>query len=541
MLCGVLSLAGQNEKKSASIDRPKLVVGIVVDQMRWDYLYRYYDRYSETGFKRLLNEGFSCENTMLNYIPSYTAIGHSTIYTGSVPAIHGIAGNDFIVQAKKQWMYCTQDDSVQSIGTSDANLKAGKMSPFNLKATTITDELKLATNFRSKVIGISLKDRGSILPAGHSADAAYWFEPESGNWITSSWYMHELPGWLKDFNQKKQTERYLAQDWNTLYPIDSYVQSAPVDNIYENTFKGADKLMFPIKTSQLVKKNGIGLIRYTPYGNTLTLDVAKLAISNEKLGQHDVTDFLTISFSSPDYVGHHFSPNSIKVEDTYLRLDKDLGNLFAYLDDEVGKGNYLVFLTADHGAGHNAQFLKDHKLPGDGWMDRDVLNNLNDFLKNKFGTDSLVYSLNNYQVNFDYKRIDTSSLDIDKLKKECILFLQNVNGVDYVVETSKVAEVAIPSLVKEKIINGYNRALCGELQIILKPGWYEASNMKGATHGTWNPYDAHIPLVWMGWGIKHGASNAEVHMTDIAPSLAALLHIQMPSGCIGKPIIDLLK
>ncbi len=262
------------------VDRPKLVVGIVVDQMRWDYLYRYYDRYTDSGFKILLNEGFTCENTMLNYIPSYTAIGHSSIYTGSVPAIHGIAGNNFTVQATGEPMYCTQDNNVYSVGTGNKDLKAGKMSPFNLKATTITDELRLATNFRSKVVGVSLKDRGSILPAGHAANAAYWFDGESGNWITSTWYMQELPKWLTDFNNKRQAEKYLAQDWDTLYPINTYEQSTNDNNIYEETFKGVDKVMFPIKTSQLVKDNGIGLIRTTPYGNTLTLDVAKLIIDN---------------------------------------------------------------------------------------------------------------------------------------------------------------------------------------------------------------------------------------------------------------------
>lgn len=522
------------------IDRPKLVVGIVVDQMRWDYLYRYYDRYNDGGFKRLLNEGFSCENTMLNYVPSYTAIGHSTIYTGSVPAIHGIAGNDFTVQATGKSLYCTQDDSVLSVGTADKNAKAGKMSPFNLKATTITDELKLATNFRSKVIGVSIKDRGSILPAGHSADAAYWFDGESGNWISSTWYMQQLPKWLVDFNNKKQAQKYLEQDWNTLYPIDTYVQSTKDDNVYENTYKGIDKVTFPIPTSKLIKDNTLGLIRSTPYGNTLTLDVAKLALENEKLGSHDVTDFLAISLSSTDYVGHQFSPNSIKTEDTYLRLDKDLSDFFGFLDQKVGKGNYVVFLTADHGGGHNGQFLNDHKIEGGNWAEKQIRNDLNAYLQQKFGVAELVRNLYNYQVNFNYPQI-TSAIKMDDLRTACILYLETIPSIAYAVVTDKVSEASIPAVIKEKIINGYNRELCGEIQIILKPGWYSMGDMKGATHGEWNPYDAHIPLVWMGWGVKHGVSNTEVYMTDIAPTVAALLHIQMPSGSIGKPIVDLLN
>ncbi len=539
LLLATFSIFAQSGNQT-QLNRPKLVVGIVVDQMRWDYLYRYYDRYSNTGFKRMLNEGFTCENTMLNYVPSYTAIGHSTIYTGSVPAIHGIAGNDFIVQATGESLYCTQDDNVQSVGTKDKNATAGKMSPFNLKASTVTDELKLATNFRSKVVGVSIKDRGSILPAGHAANAAYWFDGESGNWITSTWYMTDLPKWLKDFNNKDMAKKYLDQNWNTLYPIDTYVQSTNDDNIYEETYKGIDKVKFPIKTSDLVKKNGLGLIRSTPYGNTLTLDVAKLVIENEQMGNNQVTDFLAVSLSSPDYIGHQFGPNSVKVEDNYLRLDKDLSDFFTYLDQKVGKGNYTVFLTADHGGAHNGQFLKDNKIPAGNWNTKTINEGLNKFLSGKFGADNLVLSLNNYQVNYNYKQI-SSSTDMDDLREATIQYMQKVEGVAYVVETAKVSEATIPAVIKEKIVNGYNRDLCGEIQIILKPGWYSDSDLKGATHGTWNPYDAHIPLVFMGWGIKHGSSNTEVYMTDIAPTVAALLHIQMPNGAIGRPIVDLWK
>lgn len=539
LLLATFSIFAQSGNQG-QLNRPKLVVGIVVDQMRWDYLYRFYDRYSNNGFKRMLNEGFTCENTMLNYVPSYTAIGHSTIYTGSVPAIHGIAGNDFIVQATGESLYCTQDDNVQSVGTKNKNATAGKMSPFNLKASTVTDELKLATNFCSKVIGVSIKDRGSILPAGHAANAAYWFDGESGNWITSTWYMKQLPQWLKDFNSKEMAKKYLDQNWNTLYPIESYVQSTDDDNIYEETYKGIDKVKFPIKTSDLIKKNGLGLIRSTPYGNTLTLDVARLVIENEQMGNNAVTDFLAVSLSSPDYIGHQFGPNSVKIEDNYLRLDKDLGDFFSYLDQKVGKGNYLVFLTADHGGAHNGQFLKDNKIPAGNWDSKTINDGLNKFLADKFGTKNLVSTLSNYQVNYNYKQIG-SSLDMDDLREATIEYMEKVEGVAYVLETAKASQATIPAVIKEKIVNGYNRELCGEIQIILKPGWYSDNDLKGATHGTWNPYDAHIPLVWMGWGIKHGSSNTEVYMTDIAPTVAALLHIQMPNGCIGKPIVDVLK
>ena len=266
-----------------TIPRPKLVVGIVVDQMRWDYLYRFYDRYQQNGIKRLLNEGFSCDNTLIDYIPTFTAPGHSSIYTGSVPALTGIAGNDFIIQATGKSIYCTEDTTVKTVG---ADSKAGQMSPRNLLTTTVTDELKLATNFRSKVIGVALKDRGGILPAGHTADAAYWFDDKSGNWITSTYYMNELPQWVKDFNAQKLAETYLKLDWNPLFPVDTYVQTLPDDSKYEGKFPGTSAPTLPVKTSALYKGN-LGMIRSTPYGNTITLDMAVAAINGEQLGQHD--------------------------------------------------------------------------------------------------------------------------------------------------------------------------------------------------------------------------------------------------------------
>ena len=527
---------------STAIPRPKLVIGIVVDQMRWDYLYRYYDRYQSNGFKRLLNEGYSCENTQVDYIPTFTGPGHSCIYTGSVPAIHGIAGNDFIVQATGKSMYCTEDTSVQTVGSTT---KTGQMSPRNLLTTTVTDELRLATNFRSKVIGIALKDRGGILPAGHTANAAYWFDDKTGNWITSTYYMNDLPQWVKDFNDQKLAETYLKLDWNTLYPIDTYLQSTPDNSKYEGKFKGTDAPTLPVKTSALYKGN-LGLIRTTPYGNTFTLDLAIAAINGEQLGQNDQTDFLALSLSSPDYIGHQFGINAVEIEDTYLRLDRDIANFLTYLDAKIGKGNYTVFFTADHGAAHNTAFLNDHGIPAGVWDAGVSLKDMNKVLAAKFNADSLLISLDNYQVNLNYKVIKANKLDDEPIKQECIKYLQKLPYVMYAVDMTKVQGATIPEALRTRIINGYNIKNSGVIQIVLNPAWFTGHGSgdggpTGTTHGTWNPYDNHIPLVFMGWGIQHGSTVREVHMTDIAPTIAALLHIQAPNGSIGTPIGEVLK
>ena len=267
----------------AQPQRPKLVVGIVIDQMRWDYLYRYYARYGEGGFKRMLGEGFSVENCKIPYIPSVTAIGHSSIWTGSVPSIHGIAGNNFVKDGKV--VYCTADDTVNPVGSDS---KAGKMSPRNLWVTTIGDELRLATNNRSKVIGVALKDRASILPAGHHANGAYWFDDKSGKFITSTFYMEKLPEWVNKFNKQKLPNKYLSKKWETLYPIDSYKESTSDDNNYENGIVEGEKAVLPLDLPALYKKHGYKILRSTPFGCNLTFDIAKAAIEHARKHGNDI-------------------------------------------------------------------------------------------------------------------------------------------------------------------------------------------------------------------------------------------------------------
>jgi len=521
-----------------NIQRPKLVVGIVVDQMRWDYLYRYYDRYSNDGFKRLLNNGFSCENTLINYMPSYTAVGHSTIFTGSVPAIDGIAGNDWMDQLTGKAVYCTADSTVQPIGAASA--MDGKMSPRNLLVSTITDELRLATNFQSKVVGVSLKDRASILPAGHLATAAFWLDDASGNFITSSYYMKQLPDWVNQFNGKRKIEELVSKGWNTLYPVDTYKQSDSDAKSYEGLFAGEKSSVFPHDLTAAYSKNKSSF-RNTPFGNTLTLEFAKEALDAYGLGKGNVTDFLTINCASTDYVGHMYGVNSIEVEDTYLRLDKDLSLFFKMLDAKIGKGQWLVFLTADHGAAHAVGFMQSHELPADFWYSKPLVDSLNRILAEKYGVQSLVRSISNYQVNFDLKKVGASNVDFSAVKQTAVDFLQKQPGILFAVDMASAGRPSVPEKIRNMMINGYNFKRSGQIQIVLNAGWYEGYSKTGTTHGTWNPYDTHIPLLWYGWNIKHGSTNDEVYMTDISATIAALLHIQMPNGCIGKPIKEVLS
>lgn len=526
--CGTASAQQSN---AAAIERPKLVVGIVVDQMRWDYLYRYQKRYTDGGFKRLLGEGFSCENTMIPYVPSVTAIGHTCIYTGSVPSIHGIAGNNFVKDGKK--VYCTDDDSVKPVGTTSV---AALMSPRNLWVSTIGDEMKIASNGRAKVVGVALKDRASILPAGHNPNGAFWFDDQTGCFITSSYYMDHLPKWVEAFNDKRLPEQYLSQKWNTLYPKNTYTESTTDENEYENGIREGVKATLPLNLPELYKKYGYGIIRNTPFGNSLTLDMAKVAIDGEQLGADDETDLLAVSCSSTDYIGHQVGTHAIETEDTYLRLDKAIADFLTYLDSKVGKGNYLVFLSADHGAMNNAAFLQDRRIPAGSWDASATAKKLNHVLAKEYPeAGDIVKTVMNYQVFFNRDVIKSKQLDFDNIKQTVVNVLKEDPSVLYACDIAKASTESIPEEVKSRIINGYNRERSGDVVIILKPNFY-AHGMKGTDHGAWNSYDTHIPLVFMGWGIKHGATTKQTFMTDIAPTIAAMLHVQAPNGCVGKAI-----
>jgi len=532
--CIILQAQTKNQANDR-MERPKLVVGIVVDQMRWDFLYRYYSKYENGGFKRLLNEGFACENTMINYIPSVTAIGHTTIFTGSVPAIHGIAGNEWYDPKTGKSTYCTDDASVQGVGTTN---KGNQMSPHNLLATTITDELRLATNFQSKVVGVSLKDRAAILPAGHNPTAAFWMDDASGKFVTSSYYMASLPVWVNDFNNSKAIDNLLAKGWNTLLPLDQYTESTADNVAWEGTLKGATNPVFPYDVQKAYALDH-GSLRQMPFGNSLTLQFAKGAVDGYKLGQEKTTDFLSINCASTDYSGHLVGPNAIEIEDVYLRLDKDLASFFGYLDQKIGKGKYLVFLTADHGAAHAEGFMEASKMPT-GLLDITLKKDLESMLEKQFGSDKLVTGIENFQVTFNKTRIDSLKLDLDRIKTSTVEFLKRQDGIQFAVDQDKISEASIPATLKEMMINGYNQQRSGSVLMVTMPGWLPSYSKKGTTHSVWNPYDTHIPLLFMGWNIPHGATNRTTHMTDISATVAALLHIQMPSGCIGTPITEVL-
>ncbi|MEY3324249.1 MAG: hypothetical protein RLZ11_563 [Bacteroidota bacterium] len=531
----ILSLLSTSILAQSTLERPKLVVGMVLDQMRWDYLYRYFDRYADKGgFKRLLKEGNSCENTLIPYTPSVTACGHSVVYTGSAPSITGITGNAWWDRDNNRTMYCTEDKNMSTVGSSSPQ---GKMSPKNMLVTTVADELRLATNFKSKVVGVAIKDRGAILPAGHSANAAYWYDNSVGKWISSTYYMQTLPAWAVDFNNKNLTDSYYEKGWSLLYDSSTYLQSTADNKPYEAKPFGNN---FPYDLKKYIGKD-YGKVNTTYFGNELTFEFAKSALQGEELGNDGITDFLAVSFSSPDYIGHSFGPNSIEAEDAMLRFDLSLGAFLDYLDQVVGKNQYVLFLTADHGAAHIPEFMQENKLPGGRVYTGKLMDRLNASLQRIYNIKKIILSDDNYQYSLDHAKLDSAGIPsadiINWLKKE----LATEPGIDRVFALNELNTVPLPASIRKAINLGYHPRRSGDVQVIFKPGFIDASNTTGTTHGLWNPYDTHIPLLWYGWGIKKGKTYRETTMSDIAPTLSSLLKIQMPSGNIGTTISEVLK
>ena len=526
-------------KSSKEIKQPKLVIGIVVDQMRYDYLSKYYNKFSENGFKKLMNQGFNCKNTNFNYSPTYTGPGHASIYTGTTPAYHGIIGNDWFVRETGKVTYVTDDSSEQTVGSTSAG--AGKMSPRNLLASTIGDELRLYTNFKSKVISVALKDRAAILPGGHLSNGSYWFDSGSGNFITSTYFMKELPKWVIDFNAQHLAEKYLSKPWNTLLPIEQYTESASDDNPYEGLFKGETRPVFPHNLPAMFSKTDFGIIRTTPLGNSITKDIALAALKGENLGKGEFTDLLAISFSATDYVGHKMGPQSVEIEDTYLRLDRDLAEIITYLEKNYGKDNLLLFLTADHAAAYVPAQLTDNKMNAGYFNGKIFTDSLKGYMLKSYQDTSLVsYAINN-EVYLNHSLIQQKNLNLKEIEDQIASFSLTFKGVANAYSGYQLNGEVLNNRSAELIQNGFYIKRSGDVAVLLEPAWLEEVTKTGTTHGSTYTYDTQVPLLWYGGKIKPGYSSVQVDITDIAPSVAAFLNIMPPNACTGKPITSITK
>ncbi|BDD05400.1 alkaline phosphatase PafA [Aureibacter tunicatorum] len=518
-------------------DETKLIVGVVVDQMRQEYLTRFYDKFGDEGFKKLLEEGFEMQNAHYNYVPTATGPGHASIYTGTTPAFHGIVSNNWYDRDLKKSIYCVYDSTERTVGSKT---KAGMASPQNLLSTTITDELKLFSQFESKVISVAIKDRSAILPAGHKPDGAFWFDAESGNFVTSTYYMDELPGWLRVFNNRKLPKTYLNQQWTTVFPIDQYTESTRNDDKYVISLSENGRFPYDLKKISIEREDkGYEVIPFTPFGNDLTLEVAKAAIDGEGLGKNDKLDFLAVSFSSTDIIGHSYGPEAVEIEDTYIRLDKNIAELISYLDEKVGKDKYVMFLTADHAGADNPQFLMDRNFPA-GFFHKDkAFDQINGFLTSKYGEAEWVEDIDYFQVYLNQDLI---------AKRELSLRLVRQQVADFLLENDEILLSYSGYLLGESdynsggglgfMVRGYMAQESGDVLFGLKSGWLDWFSKKGTTHGTFYTYDTHVPIIFYG-NVPKGKSVRRCEITDIATTLSLMMGIKFPSAATGESIVEL--
>lgn len=518
--------------------KPKLVVGIVVDQMRMDYLTRFENHYSNNGFKRFYHQGFVAKNHHFDYAQTKTGPGHASISTGTPPAIHGIIGNDWFDKVTGEEQYCVGDAKYQGVGTLS---KAGKKAPTQLFVSTFADENRLATQLRGKAIGISIKDRSAILSIGHAANGAYWFlGKDKGNFVSSTFYMDALPQWAEDFNSKRVINNYMTT-WETYYPIETYMESGSDNTSYERLFNGKETPTFPYDLASLAQKNGgYDIIKETPFGNSLVTDFALAALKGENLGTDADADVLMISYSSTDYIGHAFGINAKELQDTYVRLDLDLARLFAALDKQVGKGQYTVFLSSDHGVAHVPQYLMDNKIPAGYSKKKDFENKIKKHLASFFGTDALIRNISNNEIFLDYDALAAKSLDPKQIKSSLVSFITSFEGIAAAYDTEVLLKMNENNPLIERLQRGHHPKRSGDIVYTLQPS-FTSYREKGSTHGSAYTYDTHVPFMLFGEGVKKGSTYERTNITDIAPTICAILGISNPTGTIGNPVGEAIK
>jgi predicted AlkP superfamily pyrophosphatase or phosphodiesterase len=520
-------------------EKPKLVVAIVVDQMRYEYLERFQDKYGDDGFKRLMTEGFNFRNHHYNYVPTTTGPGHTAIFTGAVPSVSGIINNSWYDKVEDKVINVVGgNDKYLSIGI-DPESSRGHAGPDNLLCTTIGDELKKASQMKSKVFTISIKDRSAILAAGHTGDGAFWFDSPSGNFISSSYYMDELPAWVVDFNNSGYVDSLNHEVWDLSYPEEKYTTSRPANN--ESKIASQERPTFPYDLKEITgSKGGYYFLPYTPFGNEMVAELGKQALISEKIGKSDFIDFLSVCFSSTDYVGHRNGPYSLEIEDMYVKLDRTIADFLQFLDGYVGKENYTLFLTADHGVLASPLWLADKKFPGGVYKPYGVKSRLNEAIKEEFDVDTAILYGDNYQFYLNDDHIEDQDQK-EKIAKAIRILLEEEEFIQQAFTREELLSYSNPTPSSVDLLkNSFHHQRSGDVFFITRPGWLNINTARTATtHGSAFSYDTHVPLLWYGKNIPKGHSVRRVNITDIAPTITAFCRVMLPSGTYGNPLIEL--
>jgi predicted AlkP superfamily pyrophosphatase or phosphodiesterase len=544
-LIACLSLSSAGCKSGSGSPDPRLVVVIVVDQMRYDYMERFRNVFGSGGFRRLIDEGAFFTNANYNYAPTYTAPGHAAIFTGTTPAQNGIVGNNWYDREADQEKVMVSDDSakiVTSFGTQSYTRTTKPASPRSLIGTTIGDQLRLSTGFRSKVVALSLKDRAAVLPGGKEANGAYWFDASSGTLVSSDYYFKDMPAWVDQFNAERRPDKSFGQVWDRTLDAKAYALSQAVTTEVKGSPLGRH---FPYKITGDSDKPGEDFYKafqYTPFASEYLADFAKAAIEGESLGSDEFPDLLAISFSSPDLVGHAYGPDSDEVEDIYIRLDRVIADLLDYLDRKVGLSRTLIAVTADHGVSPVPQYLSLNKIDARTVDPGKCKEAANQALSTRFGDGKWVLALVNDQLYLDRKLMAEKKADAAEAERVAGDAALGVPGIaNYFTRTQIMNGEMPPGVVGQRISNGFNPARSGDVWLVTKPFDFLAEGEIATTHGSPYNYDTHVPMILFGPGIRPNRYYGECSPVDIAPTISALLAIEPPSNRTGRVLAEALK
>ena len=529
-----LGLFAQRVEKQA-LPKPTLVVGIVVEQMRYDYIMRFWDKFGDGGFKKLIVGGTSCRQATIDYMYPQTSTGYATIVTGSNPRSHGIIADEWFDRIKNKVVSATTDETQTTISGIDKDVT---VSAARLSVTTIGDELKMANKF-SKVISISCKPSSAVMLAGHKADGAYWLDESSGEWTTSSYYRTDLPQWTKDFNAKKFADIYMAKIWSPLLAIDKYSDCLPDKNEYEigiNT-----QTTFPYQLSTLADSyKKYKIIKNTPFGNSFTKDLAIYTIAGENLGKDQNPDLLLVSFSATEYIGNRYGTRSMELEDTYIRLDKDIEFLLQYVEKEVGKYNALIFLTSTSGTSDNPKQLVDQRLPAGQFKQAKAEQLLKSYLNAVYGPNEWVSYYGKQMFYLNQTLFEDRKIPLAEAQEKAANFMVKLTGVSQAFTSSILLSTNFTDGVQHQMYNSFNQKRSGDIFLSLEPGWIEQTTTETTAHNSPYNYDTHIPLIWYGWKVEHLQLTKPISLSDIAPTLSAVFKIADPNACTGKPISEIM-
>jgi len=534
LISAFLKLSGQGAYLPP--DKPKLVIGIVVEELKYDQLEKFRDKLGENGIKRLINEGTYFKNATFQYMLTQSAPGHATIATGAEPSFHGITSDDWYVPLKNELINCTRDINVNSVGGS---FETGMHSPVNLLVSTFSDELKMSSNKKSKVFGVGLRESSAIFSAGHAADAAYWFDDKTGTWMSSTYYLNSMPMWVNDFNAMKFSDTYLNSVWSLFKPASYYADCLPDSNSFETGFNKIN--YFPYDLKKLRAKNDYSLLRETPFGNSLTSNFAIRLIQNERLGKNDATDYLSICFSATDYIGHRFGPSSVEMGDAVLRLDEDIKNLLTYVNDSIGKRNVLIYFTAAHGISEIPTVLEKNRIPSGYFKQNQALQLLRSYLNAVYGEGNWVKGYSERQIFLNRTLIEDARLSLDDVQKKVARFLVQFTGVEAAYPYSAFEANDFGNGNLKRLINNFSPQRSGDVIVILNPGWVDQSGDYVTNHNSPYEYDSHVPLIWYGWTVNRATVNRQVNMTDIAATLSTLCKVPYPNACTGEPMFELFR